>query len=380
MSARLVYDTIKEERKRVRFQEVMDFNFDGLVNYKDYIIYYYNNFLYEIGWEVHKRKYLTLFLCLFWIAIGVLYGIYMEGMEWHGAVYFAVGMMSCSGLPAPLCEGASPYNCHIRSDLAIFMIVYIIVGVPLYTFTLGQFSGLIIQQAVHFTEARVLTRPLKDHEFKNAIKLCKRNNNLIENANSNIDEDRGRDYNTTDQTDNLNRISLAEFLVLELIRLKRVDEEDITEICDLFCEIDEDNRGYLDVSILQGKSESHRHSTSNTKETYQNQPTFGGNYGALGQTSELILDKLKSNDTESMPLLPSESSKSSKSSLGLLNRIIIAKRLLRKSGGNSKTSESSGSSKFRNIAARVIAGRKSGLTKNNENNGNNENIEISSNA
>ena len=52
--SRLVYDTIKEERKRVRYEDVSDFNYDGLINYKDYLIYYYNNFLYEIGWEFHK--------------------------------------------------------------------------------------------------------------------------------------------------------------------------------------------------------------------------------------------------------------------------------------------------------------------------------------
>ena len=96
-----------------------------------------------LGWEEHKDKYRTLFATMLWLIVGVFYGVFYEGWGVMYALRFAIGTLSASGSPAPVCttptsvglEGASP--CQLGVARGLFVGTYILIGVPLWAFTLG---------------------------------------------------------------------------------------------------------------------------------------------------------------------------------------------------------------------------------------------------
>jgi hypothetical protein len=59
----------------------------------------------------------------------------------------------------------------------IFVGIYVMVGVPLFAFTLGQFAGMIVERAIREREMQIMSRPLGESEFKFALTL-KRNPKL----------------------------------------------------------------------------------------------------------------------------------------------------------------------------------------------------------
>jgi hypothetical protein len=100
---------------------------------------YVESFCLLIGWYDHRSKYLTLSALLSWTALGVLYGMLYERWDVLYALRFAIATMSASGLPVPPCEEKAGYRgCQLGYWRAVFVGVYVLVGVPLFAFTLGQ--------------------------------------------------------------------------------------------------------------------------------------------------------------------------------------------------------------------------------------------------
>ena len=61
----------------------------------------------------------------------------------------AVATVAAAGLPVPVCEEAEGYpDCQLGTSRALFTGTYILVGVPLFAFCLGQFSMVIVERAV----------------------------------------------------------------------------------------------------------------------------------------------------------------------------------------------------------------------------------------
>ena len=225
----------------------------------------------------------------------------------------------------------------------IFVGIYVVVGVPLFAFTLGQFAGMIVEKAVREREMKIMSRPLGEHEFRFALTLKRtstkttrkrdfesRNNfdneNICSNGNDNDDDfhdgnddgyrivnndvhgsfdknhqqssfaenpiesgrllfrkfpatknippmiSRGRlrsysesnissnpaqsskniKKSTENEEENFTNFSIdfGEFVVLEMLRLCRVDQDDLKAIRSLFDDIDYDNSGRIDEKKL----------------------------------------------------------------------------------------------------------------------------------
>ena len=96
------------------------------------------------GWEEHKGKYRTLFATTLWLIIGVSYGVIYEGWGVTYALRFAIGTLSASGSPTPVCTtptSALPDSpCQLGVARGLFVGTYILIGVPLWAFTLGQYN------------------------------------------------------------------------------------------------------------------------------------------------------------------------------------------------------------------------------------------------
>lgn len=324
-------------------------------------------------------SFLSVVAALLWYSIGVSYGTIYERWPIMKACRFALGAMAASGVPAPVClrvEGQS--DCQLggmwetlsslstilayRTSLSItqrpictvcethtrfpnhilslheffqhnnihplcmqsgsvrgvFVGIYVIVGVPLFAFTLGQFAGMIVERAIREREMQIMSRPLGESEFRFALKLKKPSKATATSARSdNLAEEVGRKSANmpmsaegfrppyqqrptplSDQmgipsascrrcsinipkgvrpraysescinTTSSNRdtalpaqsndepafseftIDFGEFVVLEMLRLRRVDEHDLDAIRDLFDDIDNDNSGTINEEKL----------------------------------------------------------------------------------------------------------------------------------
>lgn len=216
---------IKQQRQRLKLYTPVDEDHDGIVGLIDWLQFYINNTLVFIGWNNHHRKYLTFIAMFVWIFIGVYYGMAFERYDMLYSVYFSIAAISGSGAAPPACIGDDDSNCSLGSYRAMFMIIYLTVGVPLFTLTLGQFSLAIVENAVRNRELDAMLQPLTEEEYEFACTL------------DNRDQNSGIDF--------------ATFLCMEMLRLKRFDKEDIKEIKELFDAIDFDASGFITTEKLR---------------------------------------------------------------------------------------------------------------------------------
>ena len=213
----------------------------------------------------------------------------------------------------------------------IFVGIYVIVGVPLFAFTLGQFAGMIVESAIREREMQIMARPLGESEFKFALtlkrfpkkapvlavealdekeqigeqnkpiqaipdKILKTFNDsppeslgtfLLNRSAATNSTENGNTVRFTSGRSNLMRpraysescivvpgpgistqepkalseaesvqypefsIDFGEFVVLEMLRLRRVDEHDLGAIRNLFDDIDYDSAGQIDEAKLE---------------------------------------------------------------------------------------------------------------------------------
>lgn len=188
-----------------------------------------------------------------WFLVGVVYGLIIEQWDIMDSLYFALTTMSCSGLaPSFVCTTEYSDTCRVDILRALFLCVYIIIGVPLYGYSVSQLAGVIVRRAIREEEIYVLTRPLNEDEYTLAKDICRHaKTSVMESPRTGKSADRN--------------INLTEFIILELLRLKRFDEDDIEDITRLFYLMDETGRGQLETTRLRRNS----FLTENLVETYR---------------------------------------------------------------------------------------------------------------
>jgi Ca2+-binding EF-hand superfamily protein len=217
---------------------------------------------------------------------------------------------------------------------------YIIVGVPLFAYTVGQFAGLIVEHAVKAKEQKLMVRPLTEAEFTFARQLRKGVLHHRDDDNSDFNSKNGNKGNSengisTGRTDEaLCRISegsgdfssrvlppplpppppppvskhaspavtreamtidLGEFILLELLRLQKVDMTDLLCLKALFDEIDDSGDGVIDMEemrrhnlavLARGDTDRKGHQTIQQQFTSKHALLSGADkfsYGALNQ-------------------------------------------------------------------------------------------------
>jgi hypothetical protein len=222
-----VVDSVTKEERRRQKDFPSDLDLDGRIGMKDWLYFYGDNFLIKIGWYQNQEKFLTVGFALVWLVFGILFSIHHLEMDVFEAFYFSLGAISAAGLAPPPCTSPDgddgDENCKIEQQTAVFMICYLIIGVPLFTLSLGQFSLSVVERAVRVREREMMMRPLTEEEFSYACSL----------------NDKGQDE------DNRGTIDFSEFVVCEMLRLKRVDVEEIEQIRELFSLIDYDDTGII---------------------------------------------------------------------------------------------------------------------------------------
>jgi hypothetical protein len=154
---------------------------------------------------------------------GTIYGVFVERQPWNYSLYFAFGAMVSSGVPPPKCEG-EPNSCEVGVLRASFVCIYIIVGIPLFALFLTQVGSYFAERAIRVHEMHVLHRPLSQSEFQysDVLRAARGSKRIV------VDD------GTVGQPLRTVTLSLSDFIVLELLRLKRMSPEELEDIKGIF--------------------------------------------------------------------------------------------------------------------------------------------------
>ena len=105
-----------------------------------------------------------------WLIMGVVWGMLNQKWDIVTSTHFAVSALATGGLTAPPAtdEGILP------ADVAIFVGLYALLGIPLFYLALGHSAKLLVQSRLAVIEKRIIETPLKPSEFFLAKSLCSR--------------------------------------------------------------------------------------------------------------------------------------------------------------------------------------------------------------
>jgi hypothetical protein len=209
-------------RKIAKMEQPEDTDGDGEIGYYDHFFFLQSQFLHFIGWEEYAFNYIVTAGAFAWACLGVLYAMFYEGWEFNHSVYFAMNAISMAALSNPPCEDGESDHCDVGTFRGLVLSVYLLCGVPLFTLAMAQLASLAINRVVRENEYKIINQPLTQDEYNYAANLY---------GNDEV-------------------LSLGEFTVLELLRLQRVSMEDLDQIKNLFCAIDEAETGIVDKPML----------------------------------------------------------------------------------------------------------------------------------
>lgn len=164
---------------------------------------------------------------LLWLLIGCAYGVLYEGLDSGDALFFALGTFSASGSPPPICLPKDrPGDCALGAARTAFVTAYVCVGVPLFQALLSSLSFSLINDALTKRELEQMVQPLCQEDLRFALAIHK-----------------GGKAGE-------GRIDLSDFILMELLRIRRVSMQDVEEIKELFSLIDRNGDGEVDVAEL----------------------------------------------------------------------------------------------------------------------------------
>jgi Ca2+-binding EF-hand superfamily protein len=168
-----------------------------------------NGFL-QHAWQLENRIY---FVFVFWLSIGILWGMLDQHWDPITATHFAVSALATGGLTAP---DVNPDGI-LPAGPAIFCGVFCLLGIPLFALTLGHYARVLVSGHVAAIEASALTRPLSGAEF-----------------------DLAKHLTTRDSV-----VHLSDFVVLQLLRQGKLSLEAIEVLKENFELLDSDQSGTL---------------------------------------------------------------------------------------------------------------------------------------
>mmetsp|Transcript_1793 Transcript_1793/g.2816 ORF Transcript_1793/g.2816 Transcript_1793/m.2816 type:complete len:518 (+) Transcript_1793:69-1622(+) len=178
--------------------------------------------LHITGWNEHRYKYMSAAAVAGWIGVGTTYGVIYERWSFQFSLFFAISTIGGACMVGPPCYGNDDTDCEIGPFRETVLIIYVIVGYPLFTLALGHFASLMIERSVREHEKSIIYSPMSEEEYHFAANLFSK--------------------------DEL--ISLEEFTILELLRLRRITSDDLQQIKDVFDEIDDSSDGQLNKKML----------------------------------------------------------------------------------------------------------------------------------
>ena len=175
----------------------------------------------SIGWEENKPKYLTTLAATLLWGMGILYCIVYEGFDLPRSMYFSLSQLSAAGTVTPVCEGEET-NCDIGMLRGILNSLFLWFGHPVFVYVIGQFAGIVVEEAVLEQERAKMRKPLTNEEYNFVVSI-----------------------NGVAQSPCKGTIDLPEFVIMQLMRLGRLSKDEISDITSLFQSLDKDGSGEI---------------------------------------------------------------------------------------------------------------------------------------
>jgi hypothetical protein len=160
--------TEEEQKKEKEEKRIENDNFQHY--YWKYLLYKFLNY---INWFPNHSKYLAILLLSSWTAVGVAFGVFYEGWTFAYSLKWTLAAVSASAIFPPTCPPTSGGTCDLGTVRSLLVGTYIIVGVPIFAFTMGQFAYFLVENAIRINEQQLMLRPLTADEFKFAFELQK---------------------------------------------------------------------------------------------------------------------------------------------------------------------------------------------------------------
>lgn len=213
-------------------------------------------------------------ITLIWFILGVIYAKIYEQKDIITSIYWSLSLISCSGDAPPVCEQSDHDKpCSISQIRVLFMVVFITIGVPLFSVTLGSICTLkVLTDAYEYEENKKIENPLNDDEIRFALSLDSKRKQYYNS----------RKGNYADEDDD--GIDASSFIVIELLRLKKVTQEDIARYLSLFDKIDDANKGVVTKAAIDNYVS--KISESSDDSNISSIKAGSGGYESITDTSE----------------------------------------------------------------------------------------------
>ena len=167
----MFHKTRISQNSRAKVRAPVDADGDGVVGFWDCIGFYWYSFKNAIGWYTHRTRVQFFIACFIWLCVGTAYGQVLEKWSLLNSLYFALSAVSTAGLQTPTCDGPSSTECTLTLGRSMWLGMYILIGVPLYACTMGQFAGVVVDHAVRAKEREKMLEPIEASDFVYASKL-----------------------------------------------------------------------------------------------------------------------------------------------------------------------------------------------------------------
>eukprot|EP01033_Poteriospumella_lacustris_P001094 gene1094-797_t len=202
------------------------------------------------------------------------------------SILFAIAAVSTAGSIPPPCIGEDAIHCSVGTFRALFVGTYIVIGVPIFAYTVGQFAEILVERAIKANEMKLMSRPLSPQEFRFAFELHRgeivvdeeeEEDESVGDTASNSSAEYHSDFDearSSDQGDDASdadpslvslrkafqrqkswrgkpkraptiRLTLEDFIILEMLRLQKITADDLQYIKMLFDSLDEDGDGVI---------------------------------------------------------------------------------------------------------------------------------------
>eukprot|EP01034_Spumella_vulgaris_P036957 gene36957-45590_t len=198
------------------------------ITIRSFSLYHWHRFKLAIGWYTNRSRIITLVMFTIWMGLGTAYGMVFEHWSFITSLYWAITTASTGGLQSAPCAADTDdmyKHCDMGNVRGSLMGVFMMIGVPLYACTLGQFAKIAITRAIEAREARLLKRPIEDAEFIFAANIL--------------------------SPEGSETLVCGEYILLELMRLGQTNQRQIEKIKSNFYKLDKYSVGELDINDLR---------------------------------------------------------------------------------------------------------------------------------
>lgn len=255
---------IEEEERRRLDTESCSIKYD-VAN----CLVYINNFILS---EIGNQMFFHSTLVVIWLLVGTYGAMFIWGSNFLVGFYFALDAISVAGVAPPFClDDTLNDDCILSPGESIFTGTYILVGVPLFALFMVTIAEAIIDKMIRVKErnAAKVHKLLSDNDFDNAIRFYGAAVSSHDESDTNSAETvsmtrpqklssrlviRGdvNDSSSDSESSKENelKVSLNDFVVMEMLRRKVIDQSMLEEVKLLFKTLDHKDKGEVKLRHL----------------------------------------------------------------------------------------------------------------------------------